>query len=61
MPAISPSDVVGNQLNEFYGIEEEFLTTVADALNEEYRAIVDTGFILQIADPRLINYYVKNP
>ena len=61
MPAISPSDVVGNQLNEFYGTEEEFLTAVADALNEEYRAIVDAGFILQIDDPRLINYYVKNP
>ena len=61
MPAISPSDVVGNQINEFYGTEEEFLNAVADALNEEYRAIVDAGFILQIDDPRLINYYVKNP
>ena len=58
MPAISPSDVVGNQLNEFYGTEEEFLTAVADALNEEYRAIVDP-VSLQIDDPRLINYYVK--
>ncbi|MEL0324442.1 MAG: cobalamin-independent methionine synthase II family protein [Rhodospirillales bacterium] len=61
MPAISPSDVVGNQLNEYYSTEEEFLTAVADALNEEYRAIVDAGFLLQIDDPRLINYYVKNP
>ena len=61
VPAISPSDVVGNQLNEFYATEEEFLTAVADALNEEYRAIVDAGFILQIDDPRLINYYIKNP
>ncbi len=61
MPAISPSDVVGNQLNEYYGTEEEFLTAVADALNEEYRTIVDAGFLLQIDDPRLINYYVKNP
>lgn len=61
VPAISPSDVVGNQLNEFYTDEEEFLYAVADALNVEYRAIVDAGFILQIDDPRLINYYVKNP
>lgn len=61
MPAISPSDVVGNQINEFYSSEEEFLYAVADALNTEYRAIVDAGFLLQIDDPRLINYYIKNP
>ena len=64
VPAISPSDVVGNQLNEFYGDEEEFLYAVADALNVEYRAIVDAGFLLQIDDPRLMvrgfAMYVKN-
>ena len=61
VPAISPSDVVGNQLNQFYADEEEFLYAVGDALNVEYRAIVNAGFLLQIDDPRLINYYVKNP
>lgn len=61
MPAISPCDVVGNQQNEFYATEDEFLYAVADALNVEYRAIVDAGFDLQIDDPRLINYYVKSP
>jgi len=61
MPAISPCDVVGNQVNEYYATEDEFLYAVADALNVEYRAIVDAGFDLQIDDPRLINYYVKSP
>jgi 5-methyltetrahydropteroyltriglutamate--homocysteine methyltransferase len=61
VPAISPCDVVGNQANEYYATEDEFLYAVADALNVEYRAIVDAGFDLQIDDPRLINYYVKNP
>ena len=61
MPAISPCDVVGNQVNGFYATEDEFLYAVADALNVEYRAIVDAGFDLQIDDPRLINYYVKSP
>ena len=61
VPAISPSDVVGNQLNEFYDTEADFLYAVSDALNFEYRAIVDAGFTLQIDDPRLINHYVKNP
>ncbi len=61
MPAISPVDVVGNQTNEYYPSEEEFLDAVAAAMNEEYRAIVDAGFILQIDDPHLITYYVKTP
>ena len=48
-------------MNEYYSTEEEFLYAVSDALNVEYRAIIDAGFMLQIDDPRLINYYVKNP
>ncbi len=46
VPAISPSDVAGNQVNEFYGTDEEFLYAIADAMNVEYRAIVDAGFVL---------------
>ena len=61
LPAISPCDIVGNLINEFYEDDEEFLYAVADAMNNEYKAIVDAGLILQIDDPRLINYYVKNP
>ncbi len=61
VPAISPSDVAGNQVNEFYGTDEEFLYAIADAMNVEYRAIVDAGFVLQIDDPYLVNYYIKNP
>lgn len=61
VPAISPSDVAGNQINEHYGSDEEFLYAIADAMNVEYRAIVDAGFLLQIDDPRLVNYYIKNP
>ena len=61
MPAISPSDVEGRQQNEFYSSEEEYLYAIADAMSEEYRAIVDAGFLLQIDDPRLVTYYVANP
>jgi 5-methyltetrahydropteroyltriglutamate--homocysteine methyltransferase len=61
VPAISPCDIAGNQINQHYGSDEEFLYAIADAMNVEYRAIVDAGFLLQIDDPRLINYYVKNP
>ena len=61
VPAISPCDVVGNILNEYYDSDEAFIYAVGDALNVEYRAIIDAGFLLQIDDPRLINYYVKMP
>jgi hypothetical protein len=30
-------------------------------LNEEYRGIVDAGFLVQIDDPQLITYYNRNP
>ena len=35
--------------------------SIAEAMNVEYKAITEAGFLLQIDDPRLINYYVKNP
>lgn len=41
--------------NEHYGSYEEFLFALADALNEEYRAIVDAGLVLQIDDPVLVD------
>ncbi len=52
MPAVAPSGV---GTNEFYRSDEEFLRAVGKALREEYQAIVDAGFILQIDDPYGIN------
>jgi 5-methyltetrahydropteroyltriglutamate--homocysteine methyltransferase len=37
--------------NEYYATDEEFIFALADAMHEEYRAVVDGGFILQIDDP----------
>ena len=61
VPAISPVDVAGNQKNEHYPSQEAFLYAIADAMNQEYRAITDAGFILQIDDPHLVTHYVKSP
>ena len=30
-------------------------------MNEEYRAIVDAGFLVQIDDPRLITHFNRTP
>lgn len=37
--------------NEYYKTDEEFLWAAADAMREEYKAIVDAGLILQLDDP----------
>jgi 5-methyltetrahydropteroyltriglutamate--homocysteine methyltransferase len=37
--------------NEYYATDEEFVFALADAMAEDYRAVVDAGFILQIDDP----------
>lgn len=61
MPAIAPSYVAATLSNAYYRTEEEYEQAIADALHEEYKAIVDAGFILQIDDPRLVTYYMMNP
>jgi len=61
MPAISPSNVEDWQKNAYYKTQEEFLFAIADAMHEEYRAIVDAGFLVQIDDPRLVTYYMLRP
>ncbi len=61
MPAISPENAQYGKTNQFYRSEEEFSIALAEALNEEYRAIVDAGFLVQIDDPQLITYYNRNP
>jgi 5-methyltetrahydropteroyltriglutamate--homocysteine methyltransferase len=37
--------------DEYYRDDEKFVFALADALHDEYRAVVDAGFILQIDDP----------
>ena len=61
MPAIAPSYISATLPNEYYKTDEEYEHALADALREEYRAIVDAGFVLQVDDPRLVTYYMMNP
>ena len=48
MPSVAPS---GAGSNEYYKSDEEFFIAVADAMHQEYKAIVDAGLYLQIDDP----------
>jgi 5-methyltetrahydropteroyltriglutamate--homocysteine methyltransferase len=59
MPAISPTSAADWLRNGYYKTEEEYLFAVADALREEYEAIVNAGFLLQVDDPHLVTYWTK--
>lgn len=54
MPAIAPSYLFATLANEYYRTDADYEQALADALREEYRAIIDAGFVLQIDDPRLV-------
>ncbi len=48
--------------NTYYASEEEFIYACADAMREEYQAIVDAGLILQLDDPCIAeNWDMFNP
>src|SRR5260370_41329600 len=61
MPAVSPANLANWNRNEHYKTEEEYLYALADALREEYRAIIDARLVLQGDEPLFASYYVLNP
>jgi 5-methyltetrahydropteroyltriglutamate--homocysteine methyltransferase len=61
MTAVAPGSCsrIGNR---YYKTEEEFLFACAEAMREEYQAIVEAGVILQLDDPALAeNWDMVNP
>ncbi len=53
LPAITPGTVEHWLRNEYYPDDESFLEAIANVLHEEYAAITDAGFLLQVDDPDL--------
>ena len=43
--------------NEYYKTDEEYIFALADALREEYLAVVNAGLILQIDDPGVVDWW----
>jgi 5-methyltetrahydropteroyltriglutamate--homocysteine methyltransferase len=52
MTSVAPGSF-GRRQNQYYKTDEEFLFAIAEAMREEYRAIVEAGFVLQLDDPGL--------
>ena len=61
LPANTPGTIEHWMANEHYRSDEAFLFAIAEAMREEYRAIVENGFLLQIDDPFLVTYYIMRP
>jgi 5-methyltetrahydropteroyltriglutamate--homocysteine methyltransferase len=61
VPAIAPSNIECTSPNEYYPSAEKYVFAIAEAMREEYKAIIDAGFLLQIDDPFLVTYYITRP
>jgi 5-methyltetrahydropteroyltriglutamate--homocysteine methyltransferase len=52
LPVAAPASVIPDRRNEYYANDEAMLEAIADAMREEYRAIVEAGLLLQLDDAR---------
>ena len=50
LPVVAPAGALPGAKSEYYKDEETFLLALADALHEEYKAIVNAGLFVQIDD-----------
>jgi 5-methyltetrahydropteroyltriglutamate--homocysteine methyltransferase len=61
VPCISPANIEDWNENKYYENNDQYLFAIADAMNVEYRTIVEAGFLVQVDDPRLVSYYLMDP
>jgi 5-methyltetrahydropteroyltriglutamate--homocysteine methyltransferase len=59
LPVVAPASALPGAKNEHYKDEEAFLTALADALHQEYQAIVDAGLYVQVDDAFLPYMYER--
>jgi 5-methyltetrahydropteroyltriglutamate--homocysteine methyltransferase len=61
MTSVAPASAA-RFANVYYKTDEEFMFAVAEAMRDEYKAIVDAGLILQLDDPAIAeNWDMINP
>ena len=57
LPVVAPASTAYDGVNEYYPTEKDYVYAIADALGEEYRAIYDSGLLVQVDDAVLANMY----
>src|SRR5258708_37699280 len=55
--AVAPASTGYNARNEYYSSDREYVYAIADALKQEYHAIIDADLLLQVDDAVLANMY----
>jgi 5-methyltetrahydropteroyltriglutamate--homocysteine methyltransferase len=55
--AVAPASVGYDAANEHYANEQDYVFAIADAMREEYLAVHQAGFVLQVDDAVLANMY----
>ena len=61
LPANTPGTIEHWLRNRHYPSDETYLEAIADVMHEEYKTIVDAGFLLQIDDPDLPDGWLMYP
>ena len=52
LPVAAPASVIPDRKNEYYATDEDLIMAIAEAMHDEYKAIVDAGLIVQVDDAR---------
>jgi len=52
LPVAAPASVIPDRKNEYYKNDEEMFQALAEAMRTEYRAIAESGLLLQLDDAR---------
>ena len=50
MPVVAPASIEVGLANDYYATHDELMRALADTIRQEYKAIIDAGFILQVDD-----------
>jgi 5-methyltetrahydropteroyltriglutamate--homocysteine methyltransferase len=61
LTALGPLSLGAGVRNDYYSSEEEYMTAVAEAVREEYKAITDAGLILQVDEPEFCTSWMFYP
>jgi 5-methyltetrahydropteroyltriglutamate--homocysteine methyltransferase len=55
--SVAPGSTAYSGVNEYYKSDEEYVYAIADAMRQEYLAVHEAGFILQVDDAVMANMY----
>jgi 5-methyltetrahydropteroyltriglutamate--homocysteine methyltransferase len=61
LPVVAPASLLVGLTDEHYGSPDDLLRALAGALREEYLAIIDAGFLLQVDDAWVPAAWDRNP